>query len=309
MQQDLLNFCIGKQGLRITYDPVFQKIFNPETHMERLESLLSSILERTIHIISIIPREGSQLTEHSSFVIMDILVQLDDGSYANIEMQKIGYNFPLARADCYASDMIMRQYADLKAKQKDTFNFKNMHKVYCIILMEHSPKEFHAANDNYIHRRTASFDTGIYNCEAGLHEDIFICLDSFHSIVHNITKGSTLQEAWLTFLSSTDIDTISALVSAFPMFTSIYQEITNFVQNPEELMRMLSEELYIMDHNTERLMITELQDQLTSTQSELTSVQKQLELFKLRLSGKTPEEIAEMLSMPVEEVNEILTSE
>lgn len=36
---------------------------------------------------------------------LDILVRLSDGSYANVEMQKIGYYFPLARADCYASDI------------------------------------------------------------------------------------------------------------------------------------------------------------------------------------------------------------
>lgn len=82
MQQELFDFCIGKQGLRITYDTVFQKIFAPDIHKDRLESLLSAILGRTVQIIAIIPRKGSQLTERGSFVIMDILVQLDDGSYA-----------------------------------------------------------------------------------------------------------------------------------------------------------------------------------------------------------------------------------
>lgn len=58
-----------------------------------------------INILNVLPREGTKLTDTGSFVIMDILVRLSDGSYANVEMQKIGYYFPLARADCYASDI------------------------------------------------------------------------------------------------------------------------------------------------------------------------------------------------------------
>lgn len=111
MQDELVSFCMGKSGLKITYDTIFQKIFDPATHINRLESLLSALFETSVHIISILPREGSQLAEHGSYIIMDALVQLEDLSYANVEMQKIGYQFPLARADCYAADVIMRQYS------------------------------------------------------------------------------------------------------------------------------------------------------------------------------------------------------
>lgn len=47
---------------------------------------------------------------------MDVLVRLNDNSLGNVEVQKIGYRFPLARADCYASDPILRQYAKEKAE-------------------------------------------------------------------------------------------------------------------------------------------------------------------------------------------------
>lgn len=233
IQRELMDFCIGKNGLHITYDSVFRRIFQPENHKERLESLLSSILCKKVSILEILPRESTRLVEKGSFIIMDVLVRLDDGSYANVEMQKIGYHFPLARADCYAADVIMRQYEKVKNELGKNFSFANLHKVYCIILMEESPAAFHSSQNNYIHTRTASFNTGVYSDNAGLHEDIFICLDNFHSIVHNISKRSTLQEAWLTFLSATDIHTITALVESFPMFLPIYQEITDFTQNPK----------------------------------------------------------------------------
>ena len=41
------------------------------------------------------PREGTELAENASFVAVDLLVQLDDQSFKNIEMQKIGFNFSL----------------------------------------------------------------------------------------------------------------------------------------------------------------------------------------------------------------------
>lgn len=272
LKQELIDFCTGKHGLKVTYDPVFRRIFNPSLCHSRLEALLSAILAHPLRIIKVIPREGMQLNEQTSFVVIDVLIQLDDGSFANVEMQKIGYNFPLARADCYASDIIMRQYSQARQEQGKTFSFQNLHKVYCIILMEKSPQEFRSVKNKYIHRRTSSFDTNIYQNSSGLHEDIFICLDSFHSIVHNITKDSTDLEAWLTFLSATDTETITSLIDAFPCFAAIYQEITDFVKNPEELMNMLSEALYIMDKNMERMMVTELQDEVNALMAERNTV-------------------------------------
>ena len=268
MKQELIGFCTGKHGLKITYDPVFRKIFSPSLHPDRLEAFLSAILGRSVRIIRVIPREGTRLNEQTSFVVMDVLVQLDDGSYANVEIQKIGYNFPLARADCYASDIIMRQYAQVRMEQGPLFSFQNLHKVYCIILMEKSPMEFHTVKGKYIHRRISSFDTDIYAKSSGLHEDIFICLDSFHSIVHNITKDSITLDAWLTFLSTTDISTIASLIEAFPHFMPIYQEIADFTNKPEELINMLSEELYIMTKNLERLMVNDLQDEVNALHTE-----------------------------------------
>ncbi|MBO5054804.1 MAG: PD-(D/E)XK nuclease family transposase [Lachnospiraceae bacterium] len=273
MKMELIGFCIGAQGLKITYDPVFRRIFNVSLYPERLENLLSAILGRRVKIISIMPREGTQMREQASFVVMDILVQLDDGSYANVEMQKIGYSFPLARADCYAADIIMRQYAHIKAREGKKFLFSNLHKVYCIVLMESSPREFHAVEGKYLHKRTSCFDTGVYKDMAGLHEDIFICLDSFHSTVHNITKDSSDLEAWLTFLSAIEPEKIHGLINAFPAFAAIYQEITDFIKKPEELMNMLSEALFIMDKNMERMMVTELQEEVEAVKAERKSLE------------------------------------
>ncbi len=46
---------------------------------------------------------------------MDILVELEDGSYSNVKIQKIGYYFCEQRISCYISNLIQRQYAIIKA--------------------------------------------------------------------------------------------------------------------------------------------------------------------------------------------------
>lgn len=277
VRQELLDFCIGKTGLKVTYDTIFKKIFDPTEHPERMEALISELIGRKVKIIEILSKEGSQLSEKGSFVIMDALVQLDDGSFANVEMQKVGYDYPIQRVDCYASDIIMRQYVKSKSLLGNNFNFKCLNKVYCIIIMEKSPVAFRAINNRYIHKRSTSFDSGIYPEFTGLHEDFFICLDAFQKIVDNITKSSTVLEAWLTFLSATNIELVGKLIEAFPQFVPLYQEITDFVKDPKELMDMLSKELYIMDKNTERLMVEELQDKVNALATEKDSLLKELE--------------------------------
>lgn len=73
---------------------------------------------------------------------------------------------------------------------------------------------------------------------------------------------------WLTFLSITDVETIASLLEAYPCFAPIYQEITDFTKNPKELINMLSEELYIMGKNMERMMVSELQDEVNALKAE-----------------------------------------
>ena len=84
---------------------------------------------------------------------------------------------------------------------------------------------------------------------------IYISLDTFHSVVQNI---SSYLDAWLTFLSSDEPDDIIHLVESFPEFRDYYHDIQTFRTNPEELMNMFSEALLKMDRNTANYMIEEM---------------------------------------------------
>ena len=62
----------------------------------RLSDLISSIISIPVTVIKALPLQESIL-EGNALLIMDILVQLEDGSLANVEVQKIPYMFPAER--------------------------------------------------------------------------------------------------------------------------------------------------------------------------------------------------------------------
>lgn len=109
-QNALIEFCIGNRSLKITYDPFFRNIMNPVKYPERISRFLSQILGQKVIVKAVLPREGVRLSSESSLMIMDLLVELEDGSLVNLEMQKVGYDFPVERSFCYGADLLVRQY-------------------------------------------------------------------------------------------------------------------------------------------------------------------------------------------------------
>ena len=250
-QEELILFCMGEKGLKLTYDTIFRLIMDSRKHPERMESFLSAILDKKINIVEIFEREGIHLTEKASFVIMDILVRANDGEYINVEMQKIGYAFPLARTDCYSADLIMRQYNDAKQKHGDDFSFSKLSKVITIVIMEKSFGDFIDDTAHSIHHRVNVFDTGI-NAD-GLSESYYICLDTYRKYIHTEIKNK--RDAWLLFLGSADINDILEVCEAFPEFISLYEDMFKLQIDERRLMTMFSEALEIMNKNTERYMV------------------------------------------------------
>lgn len=256
MQNELVNFLTGESSLNILYDNFFRKIFNPDEHRERVERLISALIGQKVKIKAVLSREGSQIIDKGSFVIMDIIVELEDGSFVDVEMQKMGYMFPSQRSSCYVSDMIMRQYNRRKEEYKDKFSYKGITPVYLFVLMEKSSEEF-AGTKEYIHKREVSYSSGIELPETA--RITYITLDSFKENEQNINEEL---EAWLSFLIRSDIESVVKLISAHPEFSAMYKEIAEFRKDPKELTSMFSEALYIMDRNTEKYMVDELKERV-----------------------------------------------
>lgn len=279
-QDNLLAFIQGNKGLPILYDGFYKYVLDPTRHPKRLESFLSEVLEQPVTIMEVLTKEGSQLAELGSLVVMDVIVKLSDGSIVDVEMQKHGYLFTGERSSCYMSDMVMRQYNRIKSEEKDRFNFGHMKPVYLIILMENSSKEFKKVEPLYIHHVRHSFDTGAkLNLLTNL---TYISLDTFHIVSKNI---SNKMDGWLTFLSSDKPEDILLLVEKYPEFEECYHDIIMFRRKPEELMRMFSEALLTMDKNTVNYMIEEQQKEIEQQKLALEAAQKENQQQKFELDA------------------------
>ncbi len=265
-QNYFLDICCGARGVKMLYDSFFKEIFDPDVKPERLEELLSLLLGQRVKILKVLPNDSTRIADESSLLIMDIVVQLEDGSIANVECQRIGYKFPGQRAACYSADLLLRQYKRVRGEKGKKFSYKDIKKVYSIVFYEQSPKEFHSFPNNSIHRSKQQTDTGV-QVEL-LQEFFFIPLDILKGIYENYGIRNKL-EAWFIFLSNDDPETIVRLVEEYPEFREMYEEICELCLNTEKVMGMFSKELLELDRNTVQLMIDEMQDEIDSQRVQL----------------------------------------
>ena len=286
-QEEFLDYCTGVKGVKILYDAFFKEIMNPENTPERLNELLSLLLGQSVTIKRVLPGDSTRLADEQSLLIMDILVELADTSLANVEVQKIGYSFPGQRSACYSSDLLLRQYKRVKGEKKKAFSYKDIKSVYTIVFFETSIKEFHEYPQNYIHKFKQQSDTGL-ELEL-LQKYVFIPLDIFRTIYHNNVKSNgknsanrrwNKTEAWLTFLSTDEPEIIIELISQYPEFKEMYEEIYVMCQNVEKVMEMFSKELIQLDRNTVQYMIDEMQDTIDVQKEELEAKQETIDTQK-----------------------------
>ena len=253
-----LDACTGVRGVRVLYGSFFKEVMNPETAPERLISFIESVLEISIHSIKILANDVTRLADETSLIITDIVVELDNGDIVNVEIQKIGYGFLGERSACYSSDQLLRQYKRIRSSHnKKSFNYNMIKSVYNIVLLEKSPAVFHKYPDNYIHRFSQKSDTGLkLNL---LQHHIFIPLDIFlKTLYHNGIQNKL--DAWLTFFGSDEPEMILKLINKYPEFKPLYEHIYSTCLNTEDIMGYFSKELQILDRNTVKYMIDQLQE-------------------------------------------------
>ena len=237
------------------------------------ENLLSLLLKQNVKIEAVLPNDSVRLGAESSLLYTDMLVQLMDGSLSNVEIQKIGYAFPGERSACYSSDHLLRQYKRVRGDKGKHFNYRDIKNVYTIVFYERSPREFWAFPNLYLHRFCQQSDTGL-KLDL-LQEYIFIPLDIFRKTMENIAIESEL-DAWLAFLSFDEPERIVELITRYPKFRAMYEDIYEMCLNMERVMSMFSKELKELDHNTVRYMIDEIQSELDQAKEELEEKRSEL---------------------------------
>ena len=285
-QEEFLDFCTGVKGVKLLYDAFFKEIMNPEIVPERLEEFLSLILKQKIKIMEVLPGDSARIGDESSLLIMDILVRLEDGTYCNIEVQKIGYAFPGERCACYSADLLLRQYKRVRGKQKKNFTYKDIKGVYTIVLLEKSTKEFHEFPDIYQHNFCQQSNTGL---DMNLLQNfVFIPLDIFGEVMHNKDIRNRL-DAWLTFFSADSPEKIIELITKYPDFKAMYEHVYYICLNVERVMDMFSEELRILDRNTVEYMVDQMQNTIDEQKKEIAKNQKKIDRQKTELKTKETE--------------------
>lgn len=237
------------------------------------------VIGEKVRILKQLPNDGVRLEDENTLLVTDIIVELADGSIANVEIQKIGYMFTGPRCSCYLSDMMLRQYKRIRARKKKAFSYGDIKKVYLIVLYETSPRDLKIMPDTYLHRSRHVFDTGL---EMDLLQRcVLIPLDIFKKTMQN-KPIETLLEAWLTFLSVDDPQRLMELFRAFPKFIAMYETLYGMNKDMVSAMGFFSEELRIMDRNTAKYMIDEMDDEI----KRLEGVKNQLEEEKNQLEGE-----------------------
>ena len=289
------DFLKGKKSLPLLYDPFFKKIFNPTERRDRLSELVSCLLGQKVTVLEVFPNEDSQFL--GVMIIMDMVVLMADGSIANIEIQKISYDFPAERISCYSADLVLRQYKMITGKNQvgkhelsmngsSKPSYKDMRKVHTIILFEDSNKSLISDMDKalYFHVGKTKFNTGI-KIEL-LQDFVLVSLDTFKKYRYSdIKEGRTeitdydydssqyndelvsekMKRDRLKFLSLFVAETpqeIDKLVETFPDLESVRQDINEYLERPGEVLSMFSEALRILDRNTAELMVDRMKDEI-----------------------------------------------
>lgn len=130
---------------------------------------------------------------------------------------------------------------------------------------------------------------------------VLVPLDIFKETMQN-KPIRTLLEAWLTFLGEDSPQRLTELFKAFPQFIAMYETLHGMNKDMVSAMGFFSEELRIMDQNTVKYMIDEMDDELKRLESEknrLEGEKSQLEDEKLRLETQNIQyqtQIAELLA-------------
>ena len=313
------DFLKGKKSLPLLYDPFFKKIFNPVERRDRLSELVSCLLGQKVTVLEVFPNEDSQFL--GVMIIMDMVVLMADGSIANIEIQKISYDFQAERISCYSADLVLRQYKMITGKNESSMNgsskpsYKDMRKVHTIILFENSNKSLISQVDKalYFHVGKTQFNTGI-KIEL-LQDFVLVSLDTFKKYRYSdIREGrikitdydydssqydepvsEKMKQDRLKYLSLFVAETpqeIERLIEIFPDLESVRRDINEYLERPGEVLSMFSEALRILDRNTAELMVDRMKDEMEALQvqkDELTGEIDELKEQNNELSGKNNE--------------------
>ena len=290
LKERFMAFCMGKKTLPVLYDTVFKMLMHPDLHPERLEDCVSCLLKKKVKFKAVLPVEDI-LMDGETTMVMDILVELEDGALVLVEIQKVPYYFPAERASCYSADLLLRQYSRVKNKKGKEFNYNDLQKVYTIVFYERSTDEFKSTGETFIHHAHTVCDSGL--SLNFLQEYYLIALDVFQKSEYAKHKDSDDHLAgWLSFFCTENTEDAEALCEIYPWLSDLYVEMARF-ELSKELIGMFSEMLREMDRNTIRYMVDDMNQKIENGKVELAGLKETYAQTKAELA-ETEDELTEV---------------
>ena len=111
---------------------------------------------------------------------------------------------------------------------------------------------------------------------------LYVSLDTYKNMGDN--SIDTMLDAWMTFFTADDPDTIVKLVTKYPEFLSIYKDIAEFRKKPGEVIGMFSEALRELDRREEFYMVDDLKEMIAEREKVLAEKEKDLAEAKQALA-------------------------
>ena len=103
-----------------------------------------------------------------------------------------------------------------------------------------------------------------------LQEYFLIALDVFRKFPY--PKDRSEKSGWLSLLATENLEDAERMIGEYPWLKEIYEEMVMLRQRPEEVLGMFSEALRILDQNTLKYMIEELQKEMKEQKEQLETV-------------------------------------
>ena len=109
-----------------------------------------------------------------------------------------------------------------------------------------------------------------------MQEFCLIALDVFREIPYTEGKKSE-QKAWLSLLTTENLEDAEQLIREYPWLEEIYQEIAVLRRKPEEVLGMWSEALRMLDENSLKYYVDELREQVKKAEEKAEEEKKKAE--------------------------------
>ena len=116
-RKEFLDMCTGARGVKMLYDGFFKEVMNPEYAPGRLGAFLSEFLGEAVRLKSVLPNDTTRLTDERSLLVLDIVVEFEDGRIANKQRDLPEFPRPCSFFATMSSDEFNNRHRNVQTSE------------------------------------------------------------------------------------------------------------------------------------------------------------------------------------------------